>query len=82
MLGLPAEMYTYGTQYYLIVFAEALVSFTMAAVYLPVFFKLQITSSYEVKLGTSQPEPGNQLMDSAQLARRTESMLLHCAGGA
>lgn len=47
LLGLPAEMYTYGTQYYLIVLAEALVSLTMAAVYLPVFFKLQITSSYE-----------------------------------
>lgn len=47
LLGLPAEMYTYGTQYYLIVVAEALVSFTMAAVYLPVFFNLQITSSYE-----------------------------------
>ncbi|XP_034256929.1 sodium-coupled monocarboxylate transporter 1-like isoform X2 [Thrips palmi] len=47
LLGLPAEMYTYGTQYYIIVLAEALVSFTMATVYLPVFFKLQITSSYE-----------------------------------
>lgn len=41
-------MYTYGTQYYLIVLAEAVVSVTMATVYLPVFFKLQITSSYEV----------------------------------
>ncbi|KAE8736781.1 hypothetical protein FOCC_FOCC017764 [Frankliniella occidentalis] len=47
LLGLPAEMYTYGTQYYLIVLAEAFVSLTMATVYLPVFFKLQITSSYE-----------------------------------
>jgi hypothetical protein len=27
---------------------EALVSITMALVYLPVFYKLQITSSYEV----------------------------------
>ncbi|CAH1407495.1 unnamed protein product [Nezara viridula] len=47
VLGLPAEMYVYGTQYWLIVIPEILVSFTMAFVYIPVFYKLQITSSYE-----------------------------------
>ncbi|XP_035736349.1 sodium-coupled monocarboxylate transporter 2-like isoform X1 [Vespa mandarinia] len=47
MLGLPAEMYVYGTQLWSIVFADCFVSLTMAIVYLPVFYGLQITSSYE-----------------------------------
>lgn len=50
ILGLPAEMYVYGTQYSMIVLSEVLVSITMVYVYLPVFYKLQITSSYEVCL--------------------------------
>lgn len=48
LLGLPAEMYTYGTQYWMCIFPEIFLSVTMAVVYLPVFYKLQITSSYEV----------------------------------
>ncbi|XP_065216493.1 sodium-coupled monocarboxylate transporter 1-like [Planococcus citri] len=47
ILGLPSEMYVYGTQYSMIVLSEVLVSVTMAYVYLPVFYTLQITSSYE-----------------------------------
>ncbi|XP_015175380.1 PREDICTED: sodium-coupled monocarboxylate transporter 1-like [Polistes dominula] len=47
MLGLPAEMYIYGTQLWSIVIADFFVSITMAIVYLPVFYGLQITSSYE-----------------------------------
>ncbi|KAJ8870935.1 hypothetical protein PR048_027237 [Dryococelus australis] len=48
LLGMPSEMYMYGTQYWVVIFPEAFVSITMALVYLPVFYKLQITSSYEV----------------------------------
>ncbi|PSN31614.1 hypothetical protein C0J52_26393 [Blattella germanica] len=48
LLGLPAEMYVYGTQYSMIMCPEVFVSVTMAFVYLPVFYKLQITSSYEM----------------------------------
>lgn len=48
MLGLPAEMYVYGTQLWSIVIADSFVSVTMAIVYLPVFYGLGITSSYEV----------------------------------
>jgi len=48
MLGLPAEMYVYGTQLWCIVIADSFVSVTMAIVYLPVFYGLRITSSYEV----------------------------------
>ncbi|RZF43790.1 hypothetical protein LSTR_LSTR006331 [Laodelphax striatellus] len=47
LLGIPAEIYTYGTQYWLVMISEALVSVTMAYVYLPVFYSLNITSSYE-----------------------------------
>ncbi|XP_076387601.1 sodium-coupled monocarboxylate transporter 2 isoform X7 [Megachile rotundata] len=47
ILGLPAEMYVYGTQFWCIVIADLFVSLTMALVYLPVFYGLGITSSYE-----------------------------------
>ncbi|KAL6433376.1 hypothetical protein ACFW04_006496 [Cataglyphis niger] len=48
MLGLAAEMYVYGTQLWCIVIADSFVSLTMAVVYLPVFYGLRITSSYEL----------------------------------
>ncbi|KAL3283616.1 hypothetical protein HHI36_006755 [Cryptolaemus montrouzieri] len=47
ILGIPAEMYTYGTQFWMIICTGGFVCLTMALVYLPVFYKLQITSSYE-----------------------------------
>ncbi|CAH1647597.1 unnamed protein product [Spodoptera littoralis] len=47
LLGLPAEMYTYGTQLWMVVLSEWAVSLTIAIVYLPVFYNLQITSTYE-----------------------------------
>ncbi|KAJ8951880.1 hypothetical protein NQ318_019856, partial [Aromia moschata] len=47
ILGIPAEMYTYGTQFWMIIASEGFVSLAMAYGYLPVFYKLQITSSYE-----------------------------------
>ncbi|VVC93757.1 unnamed protein product [Leptidea sinapis] len=40
-------MYTYGTQLWAIVLSEWVVSVTIALVYLPVFYNLQITSTYE-----------------------------------
>lgn len=49
ILGLPAEMYVYGTQLWSVVIADLLVSLTMAVIYLPVFYGLGITSSYEVR---------------------------------
>lgn len=48
ILGMPAEIYVYGTQFWMIICSEGLVSLTIAIAYLPVFYKLQITSSYEV----------------------------------
>lgn len=48
LLGLPAEMYTYGAQLWTITLSEWAVSLTIAVIYLPVFYNLQITSAYEV----------------------------------
>lgn len=42
-------MYMYGTQLWCVVIADSFVSLTMAVVYLPVFYDLGITSSYEVR---------------------------------
>lgn len=41
-------MYVYGTQFWSVVIADSFVSLTMIVVYLPVFYGLGITSSYEV----------------------------------
>lgn len=48
ILGMPAEIYTYGTQFWMVISSGVLVAVAMAIAYLPVFYKLQITSSYEV----------------------------------
>lgn len=48
LLGMPAEIYTYGTQYWMTIAFKGFVSLTIALGYLPVFYTLQITSSYEV----------------------------------
>ncbi|KAL0276709.1 UNVERIFIED_CONTAM: hypothetical protein PYX00_004222 [Menopon gallinae] len=47
LIGLPSEMYTFGTQLWVTVISEVLAYLTTAFVFLPVLFKLQVTSSYE-----------------------------------
>ncbi|XP_039285768.1 sodium-coupled monocarboxylate transporter 2 isoform X1 [Nilaparvata lugens] len=47
LLGVPAEIYRYGTQYYAIVFCIISVTAFILLFYLPVFFKLQLNSPYE-----------------------------------
>lgn len=47
-LGTPAEIYIYGTQYWLIIVSIILMGFTVSTVYLPVFTTLKVSSSYEV----------------------------------
>lgn len=47
-LGTPAEIYSYGTQYWMIIVAIVLMGFTVSKVYLPVFTTLKVSSSYEV----------------------------------
>ncbi|XP_065218773.1 sodium-coupled monocarboxylate transporter 1-like [Planococcus citri] len=47
VLGFPAELYTYGTMYSLAGLAWASACIPMGIIYIPVFFKLRVTSSYE-----------------------------------
>lgn len=49
VLGTPAEIYNFGSQYWLIVFPILLMGFIVSFVYLPVFCSLKVGSSYEVR---------------------------------
>lgn len=55
LLGTPAEVYRYGTQYATICVAFCLVVPATAYLYLPVFYNLGITSAYEVSGQTHSP---------------------------
>lgn len=48
VLGTPAEIYNFGTQYWLIIIPIFLMGFVVSYVYLPVFCSLKVGSSYEV----------------------------------
>ncbi|XP_046813768.1 sodium-coupled monocarboxylate transporter 2-like [Vespa crabro] len=47
LLGVPSEVYQYGTQYAACIITSILSCFISAYVFLPVFFKLQLTSTFE-----------------------------------
>lgn len=47
LLGLPTEIYSYGIQYVYVVGGVCLMGLVMGYMYLPVFQKLNITSTYE-----------------------------------
>ncbi|KAF5308799.1 hypothetical protein FQR65_LT06032 [Abscondita terminalis] len=47
ILGTPAEIYNYGTQYWFIAISIWFSGATVAFVFLPVFCRLQVNSSYE-----------------------------------
>ena len=49
LLGTPQEIYRFGTQYILLVLAYPFVMGSAAHFYLPVFWKLQVSTSYEVR---------------------------------
>ena len=48
LLGTPAEIYTYGTAYWMICLAPIFVAPISAYVFIPVFYSLQLTSVFEV----------------------------------
>ena len=48
LLGTPAEIYKNGTQYVFLVLAYPLVMFATAYFYMPVFYNLNVSTSYEV----------------------------------
>ncbi|XP_013134010.1 PREDICTED: sodium-coupled monocarboxylate transporter 1-like [Papilio polytes] len=47
ILGTPAEIYNYGSQYWLVIVGVTLSCVVVATVYLPVFCTLRLSSSYE-----------------------------------
>merc|ERR1719300_1313095 len=47
LLGTPSELYRFGTQYVLLVLSYPLVMGSAAHFYLPVFWKLKVSTSYE-----------------------------------
>lgn len=47
-LGTPAENYLHGSMFWLFGFAYILTGIFTIRVYMPVFFKMEITSAYEV----------------------------------
>ena len=49
LLGTPAEMYVFGTQYCALVLAYPFVMYATANWYMPVFYKLEVSTSYEVR---------------------------------
>lgn len=49
ILGTPAEIYNYGSQYWLIIVPIFLMGLVVSTVYLPVFSSLKVSSSYEVR---------------------------------
>jgi solute carrier family 5 (sodium-coupled monocarboxylate transporter), member 8/12 len=48
MLGVPAEIYMFGTQYAAVLLSEPTVSLVTGYVFMPVFYKLQLYSAFEV----------------------------------
>lgn len=52
ILGNPAEVYTYGFQYWIQSFTNFISVPMMALVFLPVYYNLRLTSSYEVGRST------------------------------
>lgn len=49
VLGTPAEIYRYGAVFCIFAITYALVVLCSAEIFLPVFYKLGITSTYEVR---------------------------------
>ena len=46
-LGSPAEYYTFGSGYSMVIVADIVACFTAAFVYLPIYYNLGVTSIYE-----------------------------------
>ena len=47
LMSIPAEMYANGTQYIMMVFSAIILGFALLHIYLPVFYELQLTSSFQ-----------------------------------
>ena len=49
LIGTPREVYVSGTQYLVFTLAMPFVMWTAASCYMPVFYELQVSTSYEVR---------------------------------
>nr|CAD7402666.1 unnamed protein product [Timema cristinae] len=47
LMGVPSEIYLYGLQYFTMVISVFIMTYLINYVYLPVFFSLQLTSTFE-----------------------------------
>lgn len=47
LMSIPAEMYAYGSQYAVMVISAVCVGLALTWIYLPVFYELQLTSSFQ-----------------------------------
>lgn len=48
MVGTPAEIYSYGTLYCVVMVTDLFVPLVNLTVFLPVFYNLQLTTLYQV----------------------------------
>jgi len=48
LLGNPAEMYNYGTQFFMIGIGYMMTTPITAYLFMPVYYRLELTSAYEV----------------------------------
>jgi len=48
LLGVPTDIYSHGTQYIMHVFTEVLVCIVTAWLFVPVYYNLQVATTYEV----------------------------------
>ena len=50
LLGVPSEIYTYGIQYIVLCFSYFILIGAGVVIFLPIFYKLQVVSSNEVRI--------------------------------
>ena len=55
ILGIPGEIYTYGTQFSVVIFSYVLVYAAVCTVYIPMFRRIKITSVNEVNCIVLRP---------------------------
>lgn len=49
LMGLPGEIYTNGTQFYVLIFGYILICTTTSTVFIPMYRRINITSVFEVR---------------------------------
>lgn len=71
VIGTPAESYLYGTPFWLFVFSYTIMSIISAEIFVPLFYRLSITSTYEVK--------GRHWAQGVCIRTETENTICACA---